>query len=50
MIGTDPVFYSSFWWPWVKNYYGERHATDIQLATYMAHAWLDQNLKAEMGY
>ena len=38
----------TFWWPWVKNYYGE--------ACYMVHdglfdlMWLDQGLKESMGY
>jgi peptide/nickel transport system substrate-binding protein len=38
----------TFWWPWVKNYYGE--------ACYMVHdglfdlMWLDQGMKESMGY
>jgi peptide/nickel transport system substrate-binding protein len=38
----------TFWWPWVKNYYGE--------ACYMVHdgiydlMWVDQSLKKEMGF
>ncbi|MBA7486232.1 hypothetical protein ES707_21788 [subsurface metagenome] len=37
-----------YWWPWVKNYYGER---DIgHLTVPVESIWLDQDLKAEMGY
>lgn len=38
----------AFWWPWVKNIHGEVwyhiHTPDVH------NWWLDQNLKAEMGY
>ncbi len=38
----------NYWWPWVKNYYGESyqfmHDPPYELM------WLDQDLKAEMGY
>jgi len=39
------------WWPWVKNYYGECYIVeqDSVLAV-MEGAWLDQDLKEEMGY
>ena len=41
----------TYWWPWLKNYYGERSlgddATWICLVTL---SWIDQDLKAEMGY
>ena len=39
--------YSTYWWPWVKNYYGAAY-----LMSYYAinSAWIDQDLKAEMGY
>ena len=40
-----------FWWPWMKNYYGERNATDYTNPwPILAHVWIDQDLKAEMGY
>jgi len=39
-----------YWWPWIKNYYGERSIGDGELATILAYAWIDQDLKAEMGY
>ncbi len=37
-----------YWWPWVKNYYGERNATIIQPP--VETLWIDQALKAKMGY
>jgi len=39
-----------YYWPWVKNYAGEAmsgYRTSINL---MSQVWLDQDLKAEMGY
>ncbi len=40
----------SAWWPWVKNYYGEVEAGFFTTAPFIAHVWIDQDLKAEMGY
>ena len=40
-----------FWWPWMKNYYGERNAGDYTNPwPILAHVWIDQELKAEMGF
>jgi len=39
-----------YWWPWIKNYYGEHIVRDNDFASILAHAWIDQDLKAEMGY
>ncbi len=40
-----------FWWPWIKNYYGERNVQDYTNPwPLLAHAWIDQDLKAKMGY
>ena len=39
------------WWPWLKNYYGEVTVGDyVKFAPMMATAWIDQDLKTEMGY
>jgi len=44
-----PYHYTyTFYWPWIKNYHGE-------LFEYMRDPpyefwWIDQDLKAEMGY
>ncbi|MBA7644282.1 Heme-binding protein A [subsurface metagenome] len=41
----------TFFWPWVHNHYGEyRLINDDTWILPMAYAWLDQELKAEMGY
>ena len=38
----------AFWWPWVKNCYGEVwyhiHTPDVH------NWWIDQNVKKEMGH
>jgi len=40
-----------FWWPWVKNYYGEFNVADAgQPFPLLARAWIDQDLKAKMGF
>lgn len=39
-----------YWWPWVKNYYGEAMSGGTSVGPYMAHLWIDRALKAEMGY
>jgi len=39
------------WWPWLKNYYGEVTVGDYaKFAPFMAIAWIDEDLKEEMGY
>jgi len=49
-----PLYYNranQYWWPWVKNFDGEASIQDdncfAQLTYYM---WLDQGLKAQMGF
>ena len=40
----------NYWWPWVKNFYGES-CTTANCGSYIdAAIWIDQDLKAEMGY
>jgi peptide/nickel transport system substrate-binding protein len=40
-----------FWWPWIKNYYGEFNVQDAgQPVPLFAHMWIDQDLKAKMGF
>jgi len=39
-----------FYWPWIKNYYGETNFQDMDIAGIVARAWLDQDLKTKMGY
>jgi len=49
-IGLNQSPSGHHWWPWIKNYYGERNTGDNVITTVLAYAWLDQDLKAEMGY
>ena len=37
-----------FWWPWVKNYWGEVNQNVIRSPVELA--WVDEALKKEMGY
>ena len=43
------TFYNS-WWAWVNNFYGECEASAYAPGTLCAYAWIDQDLKEEMGY
>ncbi|MBA7557226.1 hypothetical protein ES705_49970 [subsurface metagenome] len=42
--------FNATWWPWVKNYYGEWEASSYGPGPVAAYAWIDQDLKKEMGY
>ena len=39
-----------YWWPWVKNFYGEAMSGGTSVGPYLEHLWIDQTLKAEMGH
>ncbi|MBA7590495.1 Heme-binding protein A [subsurface metagenome] len=47
-IGMDYKF--SMWWPWLKNYYGETCDCNLGIGNLMGTAWIDQDLKAELGH
>ncbi|GAI33783.1 unnamed protein product, partial [marine sediment metagenome] len=50
-IPIRPGTEGHFWWPWLKNYYGERNVGDFTNPwPILAHIWIDQDLKAEMGF
>jgi peptide/nickel transport system substrate-binding protein len=38
------------WWPWVKNYHGELRVGAVRPGPIYAQAWIDQDMKKEMGY
>ena len=38
------------WWPWLKNYSGERSLGYFWVNSWPQYTWIDQNLKASMGY
>ncbi|MBA7553105.1 hypothetical protein ES705_45690 [subsurface metagenome] len=38
------------WWPWLQNYYGEVSCARNNRYVFMSYIWIDEVLKAEMGY
>jgi peptide/nickel transport system substrate-binding protein len=49
-IPTDPTPTGHFWWPWIRNYFGERNVQDNNFEPVLARAWLDEEMKADMGF
>jgi len=49
-LGTSVGGTGQFWWPWVKNYYGELEEGGGHISPPWDLMWIDQDLKAEMGY
>jgi len=50
-ITLDMSVSSPYWWPWLKNYYGETNITDAnRIECLFGYMWIDQDLKDEMGY
>ena len=48
-IGVSKILFS--YWPWVKNYYGESvSGMSFDSQRVEALIWIDQALKAELGY
>ncbi|GAH72520.1 unnamed protein product, partial [marine sediment metagenome] len=45
-IGTYLIPQGYYWWPWVKNYYGEVSITDGGFGELIPYIWIDQDLKA----
>ena len=45
--GTYSLYY---WWPWVQNFYGEMNVGYVSPGPILATVWLDQVMKADMGY
>jgi len=41
-------FANTYWWPWVRNHYGE--TVQVCLDPPLEMIWLDPDLKADMGY
>jgi len=50
LIPTTSIPEGIYWWPWLRNYYGETNVQDIGLQALMAYVWIDEDLKTEMGY
>jgi len=49
-IELPSAIITNFWWPWVKNYYGEYTVGYCRRTPILAQLWIDQDLKKEMGY
>jgi len=49
-VPIAPVPDAVYWWPWVKNYYGETYIQDRGFILIFWYSWIDQQLKTEMGY
>ena len=39
-----------YWWPWLRNYFGELSLSDGFLTEILPYIWIDQDLKAAMGF
>ena len=49
-IGLPSPKYLVYWWPWMKNYFGETETMYYHASDLIARMWIDQDLKKEMGY
>ena len=49
IIMPQPYAYM-VWWPWVKNYYGEKRVGCHRSGPIHARTWIDQEMKKKMGY
>ncbi len=50
MIPTPRYPVYTMWWPWLKNYSGERSVGYYPGNSWVHWCWLDQRLKTSMGY
>ena len=42
--------FTTYWWPWIKNYYGEYDTACYTTGYWQAEIWIDQAQKQAMGY
>jgi peptide/nickel transport system substrate-binding protein len=49
-IGAYLMPQAYYWWPWVKNYYGEVSIEDGEIGALIPYLWIDQDLKKKMGF
>ncbi len=49
-IGAFLMPQGDFWWPWVKNFYGEVSIEDGTFGGLAAYLWIDQKMKKSMGH
>ena len=44
-----PYTYNA-WWPWLQNYHGANNVGYFTPGVWYKYVWIDEALKAEMGY
>ena len=49
-IQIPTAYATTFWWPWVKNYWGEGNVGYAMRNENWRTMWVDQELKKEMGH
>ena len=49
-IGAYLTPQGDFWWPWVKNFYGEVSIEDGTFGGLTPYSWIDQKMKKSMGH
>jgi hypothetical protein len=49
-LPLHPQQQGHFWWPWLRNYYGEKTSADAHCVQILSYAWVDQSMKKEMGF
>ena len=49
-FGLPRPWYDMWWWPWLKNYYGEIEVNYFSTGPLAARIWIDEDLKAELGF
>jgi peptide/nickel transport system substrate-binding protein len=49
-IEMPTAYVQAYWWPWVKNWYGDTEVGFLSCQAELMRMWLDDDLKAEMGY
>ena len=47
-IPLYPLVARDYYWPWVKNFFGEVTVAEKQMAPVFAEMWIDQAMKSEM--
>ncbi|MFC1940281.1 ABC transporter substrate-binding protein, partial [Chloroflexota bacterium] len=48
MLQMPAEYFCTMWWPWVKNYHGERYIGYMATDTFPRYIWVDQDLRKDM--
>jgi len=49
-VNPGSLYVAQYWWPWIKNYYGENAEGYFARAYVYGTCWIDEDLKEEMGH